>query len=267
MTTTTVELPRGIVDDPTRHLFNAEIVDGAVAAYNDQTAVRLMAMQDGADAAEDDRAAGQSHRAGLAAAATHAHRLGTLAAQMQALEAFAAAYARTGQPCDPDMVEQLTKELAATAEVTYRRVQDALVTGDFSQISSPVVVLTNLLAVVSATRVALGFAPTPVISDIQRAIAMEDVTTPAAAGMRLHLLSVHGNVNALNASDRVAGLMHAAVHRGDTIDVSDLPWNEAGCRDVIADLPPEDQEALSNALAAELARYEQAERAAAEAAR
>ncbi len=224
-----------------------------VVAIAYETAIAATLCQD------DDVDPGQAQRTALDAVAAVARH--TTRGEAQA----AFSIALTGRELPPDDLAALLDEVTGGAEQAFHRFHDAGYTG--ADLPAPMIELTNLLAVVAGARAVLGLSP----SRTARAITAADVTTPAADPLRAHLLSAHGELGALDATDRIAELIHdhahprryttnardtAAGRRGHT--PGDLSWDEARCREIIEAVPePDGREIIESALNAVLARIDQ----------
>jgi hypothetical protein len=69
--------------------------------------------------------------------------------------------------------------------------------------------------------------------------------------LRLHLLDRHHNPNGVLLADLEAQLLHEQLHtEGVDHSTDDLPWDEAACRQAVADIPAElGRDAVDNAFA------------------
>lgn len=74
-------------------------------------------------------------------------------------------------------------------------------------------------------------------------------TTTAAHRLRLHLLSAHGEINALELPDPMVRMLHEHLHAVDAGHrATSREWDEPRCQQVIEDVPEQDgRAAVANA--------------------
>lgn len=156
----------------------------------------------------------------------------------------AAAFSRSNELVDADVLDEVLAEIADKAGGTFRQFRDAMRAGTERELPYPVAALSHLLAVTAALRAALGYTDTQTAAEIVEQMRAEDVSTREHDALRLHLLAVHGNLAAAMLSDREALDQHDHEHHGPGgirhHDFTSLHWTDARIAEMLGHVPHDD---------------------------
>lgn len=155
--------------------------------------------------------------------------------------AFVDAFARSGAPIDPQLLGQELARLAAQAEGLFRQARTAIRNGTQDKLEFPFAAVDALLTLLAASTTALGLPATSTAREISDKCLAQGID---ATTLRLHLLAVHRNPNALILTDWEAQQAHQKDHtnNGSGHSESDLSWDETQCHQVIAESFPDDDD-------------------------
>lgn len=131
-----------------------------------------------------------------------------------AAENAAAAFSRSNELVDADVLDEVLAEIADKAAGTFRQFRDAMRAGREHELPYPIAALNHLLAVTAALRAALGYTDTPTAAEVVDAMRVEDVATAEYDDLRLHLFVQHQHWPALWLTDREVRHEHERGHTG-----------------------------------------------------